>query len=109
MEEAVEAFKKARADVLALARKPQQAERSPKRKADDIEQEDDRPAETKRLRSSARLSQNRSNATPSYAPEEIEEEEVIPISDHEDEYVPEPGTSITFCAYAVKLMSNFCS
>lgn len=91
MEEAVEAFKKARADVLALARRPVPSERSPKRKANDIEDTGDKPVETKRLRSSARLSQNKSQSTPSYAPVEVEEDEVIPDSDHEDEYVPEPG------------------
>lgn len=91
MEEAVEAFKKARADVLALARRPAVEERSPKRKADEVEEEEEKPVESKRLRSSARLSQNATRSTPSYAPEVVEDDEVIPISDHEDEYVPEPG------------------
>jgi hypothetical protein len=105
MEEAVEAFKNARADVLSLARRPQQTESSPKRKADDTEPGEEQPVQTKRLRSSARLSQNRSNGTPSYVPEAMEEEEqeVIPVSDYEDEYVPEPGMSSMCCASEGKL------
>lgn len=89
MEEAVEAFKKARPVVLELARKVT-AVRSPKRKAgeDDDLQVQGAP-ESKRLRSSARLNQRGSQSAPSYVPEPVEG--VIEVSDVDDDYVPEPG------------------
>lgn len=99
MEEAVESFKKARPSVLELARKKTTV--APKRKAivdeNDGTNGDSLAPDTKRLRSSARLSQSK---TPSYAPEpaddeqdeeaEEQEEVVIQASDDED-YTPEPG------------------
>lgn len=106
MEEAVEAFKKARPDVLALARKPQDSERSPKRKAEYVD-DGERPVENKRLRSSARLSRSRQQTAPSYAPEEVEEDEVIPDSEHEDEYVPEPADGLVPCPMCQKRMKEW--
>lgn len=100
MEEAVEAFKKARSAVLELARrKEEQKSRSPKRKAADADSIDDAAApETKKLRSSARLSQ--SKPQPSYAPEQFEddEDEVIHIPDHVDDPPEQPGTVPHFLA-----------
>lgn len=91
MEEAVEAFKKARSAVLDLAHNGGASNRSPKRKVNEIEDPETRTAPgTKRLRSSARLSRNQAQAAPSYAPEP-EEEEVVWVSDEDDDYVPEPG------------------
>lgn len=97
MEEAVEAFKKTRAAVLELARSGfAKSKRSPKRKADDVGEGDslDAAPETKRVRSSARLSQNKMQ--PTYAPETVEEEEeAAQIPDSEDEeFDPEPGECI---------------
>lgn len=106
MEEAVEAFKKARPDVLALARKPLDSERSPKRKAEEVD-DGGGPVENKRLRSSARLSRSRQQAAPSYAPEEVEEDEVIPDSEHEDEYVPEPADGLVPCPMCQKRMKEW--
>ncbi|KFH42064.1 Postreplication repair E3 ubiquitin-protein ligase-like protein [Hapsidospora chrysogenum ATCC 11550] len=97
MEEAVEAFKKARPAVLGLARSGTSVNRSPKRKADEVEDpEAQATPKARRLRSSARLSRNRGQAPSSYAPE-AEEEEIIRVSDDDDDYVPEPGENDPYC------------
>lgn len=88
MEEAVEAFKKARPAALELARNAGMSSRSPKRKAEDINGSDEAASGSKRLRSSARISQRGSQA-PSYAPEP--EEEVVHVTDDDGDYAPEPG------------------
>lgn len=89
LEEAVEAFVSARPAMLELARQPRGAPRSPKRRAGDESSEAVDAPPHKRLRSSARLSRGRGGtATPSVGQEE---EEVVEVSDDDDEYVPEPG------------------
>jgi E3 ubiquitin-protein ligase RAD18 len=92
MEEAVEAFKAARPAILEAVRNTANSGgRSPKRKAEEINGEDEGGAGSgKRLRSSARLSQRNPQSTPSYVPEEPEEY-VIPASDDDDDFTPEPG------------------
>ena len=91
MEDAVQAFKKARPAVLELARNKAASSRSPKRKVDEVEDLETHAApETKRLRSSARLSQNKAQVAPSYAPQPYEED-IIRASDDDEDYVPEPG------------------
>ena len=99
MEEAVEAFKETRLAVLGLAQNAATlSRRSPKRKAEEVDSGSGaQPApESKRLRSSARLSQNKSQ--PSYAQhaQEAAEEEPVQVPDSEDEdFAPEqPGTNL---------------
>ncbi|KAH8172585.1 zinc finger, c3HC4 type (RING finger) domain-containing protein [Sarocladium implicatum] len=94
MEETVEAFVKARPDVLAAARKPQSSRTtSPKRKADEAETLDggDHAPSNKRLRTSARLSRNRAEARPPEPVAEDEEDEVVEVPDDNDDdsYTPE--------------------
>lgn len=105
MEEAVEAFVKARPAALELARNGNAPRRaSPKRKAADAPGDGPGAAqEPKRLRSSTRLSRSRAQqATAQTEPQYVEEDDnfdiqEIPDSGDEDNdaYVPEPGeTSI---------------
>lgn len=95
MEETVEAFVKARPDVLAAARKPQSTRTtSPKRKADETEalDGDSRASTSKRVRTSARLSRNRADAQPPTPVVPVEEEdEVVEVPDDNDDesYTPE--------------------
>lgn len=101
VEEAVEAFKKARPAVLGLARNGSASDRSSKRKMDEVGDPQARVApEAKRLRSSARLSQNKGQAAPSYAPQP-EEEDIIRASDDDDDYVPEPGKHTFFFRFGL--------
>jgi E3 ubiquitin-protein ligase RAD18 len=88
MEEAVEAFKKARPAALELAQNA--GSRSPKRKAEDMTENEEPASGSKRLRSSARISQRGSQA-PSYAPDP--EEQVIQATDDDGDYTPEPSES----------------
>lgn len=93
VEEAAEAFSRAREAILGFARSIQSRERSPKRKADDQTSPATHAApEPKRLRSSARLSKTRTDQAATAA--EVNDgapEEVIQASDDEDEdeYVPD--------------------
>jgi E3 ubiquitin-protein ligase RAD18 len=107
MEEAVEAFKKARPAVLDLARSGSVPEkRSPKRKVDEVEDlEAQATPKARRLRSSARLSQNRGQTPSSYAPE-AEEEEIIRVADDDDDYVPEPGENDPYCFTSLDLQPH---
>jgi hypothetical protein len=89
MEEAVEAWKRARSSTLEMARR-EGRKGSPKRKAVDLEPREETGA--KRLRSSARLSGK--STTPSYAPEPIDDCEIVHISDGDDDFEPEPGLSV---------------
>lgn len=110
MEEAVEAFKKTRATVLEMARAGvAKSKRSPKRKADDVGEGNSlgTAPETKRVRSSARLSQNKMQ--PSYAPQDVEEEEKvahIPDSEDDDEFDPETGECIVFPAFSRAILTT---
>lgn len=100
MEEAVEAFKKARPVTLEFARKTHASgNRSPKRKAEDGDEADGSAPGSKRLRSSARLSQRGSQPVPSYAPEP--EEEVVQATDDDEDYSPEPSMSISYTTTAL--------
>lgn len=101
MEETVEAFVKARPDVLKEARRRGSSiASSPKRKASASEALDENggaPA-NKRVRVSARLSKSRAEARASQPIEAEEEEEVIEVPDDivEDEtYTPENSTFAT--------------
>lgn len=87
MEEAVQAFKQARAGALEFARNAG----ANKRKADDVRavEETTEPA-PKRLRSSARLSQNRGKEPVTASPVE-EVEEVEEEKDDDPDYNPNTG------------------
>lgn len=88
IEETVEAFVKARAATLDLARNGGSGKHATKRKTAQDSVEAGNASESKRLRSSARLRSARVE-TPvhSYQPEE---DEIVEVFD-DDEYVPEPG------------------
>lgn len=93
MEETVEAFSKARAAALSLARNQGSRSQSPKRKAvEEISPDAYAPHEPKRLRTSARLSRSRGEQTVAATPVEAVEEQVVPDSNNDDddeEYVPD--------------------
>lgn len=99
MEEAVDAFVKARAAGLDVARTGAAFKRaSPKRKAEDALGDAGSAQEPKRLRSSARLSRGRAQQAVSYEEFPPPEEEgdydgytEIAPPPEEDDYVPEPG------------------
>lgn len=108
MEEAVEAFKETRLAVLELAQNATTlSRRSPKRKAEEVDSVSGaQPApESKRLRSSARLSQNKSQPSYAQGAPEAAEEELVQVPDSEDEdFTPEqPGRNP---AYPVKQRTN---
>ena len=100
MEETVEAFSKARAAALSLARSHgldgSSRSRSPKRKASEAHVSH----EPKRLRTSARLSRTRgeTGVPVDVTPSEEVEEQVVPDSnndDEDDDYVPDARMSHT--------------
>jgi hypothetical protein len=102
MEETVDAFVKARPDVLAEARRKESSRASsPKRKANATEGMNGEDAHvSKRVRTSARLSKSRAEARPSQPVEE--EEEIVEVQDDNDEdenYTPENSTSIATLTY----------
>jgi len=102
MEEAVEAWKGARSRTLEMARS-RGVPGSPKRKANEVELEEQ--TGSKRLRSSARLS---GKATmPSYAPEPIEGDDVVQISDGEDDFESEPDDGLVSCPSCRKRMKEW--
>lgn len=82
MEETVEAFSKARDAVLEVARDVLKRESTPKRKSDRVETNSQ--PESKRVRTSARLS-SRAEQPPPPPPEPVE---VVEDSE-DDEYVPD--------------------
>lgn len=89
MEETVEAFTKARATALNLARNQRLRSQSPKRKASSDAHASHEP---KRLRTSARLSKNRGEQAVATTPTMTAEEQTVPDSNNEDddeEYVPD--------------------
>lgn len=96
MEETVEAFSKARAAALSLARNQGSRSQSPKRKAVEISSDAHASHEPKRLRTSARLNKNREEQVVAATPVQAVEEQVVPDSnndddDDDDEYVPDAG------------------
>ncbi|KAL7821100.1 hypothetical protein V8C26DRAFT_392505 [Trichoderma gracile] len=121
MEETVEAFSKARAAALSLARRSSQQDgaaaatrsssssgRSPKRKAG--EEMAGEAQEPKRLRTSARLSRNRGEASVPVTPAEEVEEQVVPDSnnDEEDEdYVPDAPNGLVPCPMCNRRMKEW--
>ncbi|EGR51832.1 uncharacterized protein TRIREDRAFT_104000 [Trichoderma reesei QM6a] len=111
MEETVEAFSKARAAALSLARSQQdgaRTSRSPKRKAaGEVVAEAHEP---KRLRTSARLSRNRGEASVPVTPSEEVEEQIVPDSnnDEEDEdYVPDAPNGLVPCPLCNRRMKEW--
>lgn len=109
MEETVEAFSKARAAALSLARSHQdgaRSSRSPKRKAAEGAAEAHEP---KRLRTSARLSRNRGEASVPVTPSEEVEEQVVPDSNNDEEdgdYVPDARKSQIHDAFGLPTLAN---
>ncbi|KJZ79429.1 hypothetical protein HIM_00898 [Hirsutella minnesotensis 3608] len=99
VEDAVEAFSKARSGALTLARESLTKSPSVKRKADVVESPDTQP---KRLRTSARLSKARGDA-PSPSTEPEVQEHVIEDSD-DDEYVPDDPDGFVPCPVCQRKM-----
>lgn len=96
MEETVEAFSKARAAALNLARNQETISQSPKRKAVAMSSDSHEPYEPKRLRTSARLSKTRGEQSVAAIPIQEIEDQVVPDSNNDDddeEYVPEARKS----------------
>lgn len=92
MEETVEAFTKARATALSLARNHRPRSQSPKRKAVEASPHAHASHEPKRLRTSARLSKSRGEQAIVTTPTMTAEEQTVPDSNNEDddeEYVPD--------------------
>lgn len=88
VEEAVEAFVKARTATLEMARNHDGQRTTSKRKpVEDHDESGDAP-DGKRLRSSSRLRSTR-NATSYTTP--TEEDEIVEVSDEDDDFQPEPG------------------
>lgn len=83
MEETVEAFVKARTATLDLARSRNEASSVPKRKAKDKSDETNDAPEGKRLRTSARLKNHRTDYTNYVDPEE--QPEVVEVPDENDD------------------------
>ncbi|UNI20398.1 RING-type E3 ubiquitin transferase [Purpureocillium takamizusanense] len=108
VEEAAEAFSRAREAILGFARSIPSRERSPKRKADDQASPatHDLP-EPKRIRTSARLNKNRTDHV-TVAPQASNDapEEVIQASDDEDEdeYIPDDPDGLVPCPVCDKKM-----
>ncbi|KAL6884360.1 hypothetical protein HDV57DRAFT_455313 [Trichoderma longibrachiatum] len=116
MEETVEAFSKARAAALSLARSqhqdgpPRSSRSSPKRKAGEMPAEAHEPP--KRLRTSARLSRNNrgEEASVPVAPAEEVEEQVVPASNNDDEdedYVPDAPNGLVPCPLCNRKMKEW--
>ena len=95
LEETVEAFARARTELLTVARNAASGARSPKRKAQEDPSESTTPPDTKRLRTSVRLSKSRAG-TPAHPAQEVTGDvEVVDDSenDKDDEYLPQSGWS----------------
>ncbi|PTB71002.1 DNA repair protein rad18 [Trichoderma citrinoviride] len=112
MEETVEAFSKARAAALSLARSHgldgSSRSRSPKRKASEAHVSH----EPKRLRTSARLSRTRgeTGVPVDVTPSEEVEEQVVPDSnndDEDDDYVPDAPNGLVPCPLCNKKMKEW--
>lgn len=88
MRETVEAFVKARDEILKFAKAPPPTavEKSPKRKAAKMDGADEDFQESKRPRRSARSASARGKAQEEDITEDLEEGQ-----ETEDEYIPEPG------------------
>ncbi|KAF4125369.1 E3 ubiquitin-protein ligase RAD18, partial [Geosmithia morbida] len=108
MEEAVQSFKKARPSVLELARKKMTTIITSKRKATVPEGDEQAAPDTKRLRSSARLSQKKTEPADDPEDEEKQDQEeiVIQASDDED-YTPEPADGLVPCPSCQKRMKEW--
>jgi E3 ubiquitin-protein ligase RAD18 len=88
VEEAVEAFVKARTATLEMARNHDGQRTTSKRKPVEDHHESGDAPDGKRLRSSSRLRSTRN--TTSYATP-IEDDEIVEVSDEDDDFQPEPG------------------
>ncbi|KAL7951117.1 hypothetical protein V8C42DRAFT_308555 [Trichoderma barbatum] len=110
MEETVEAFSKARAAALSLARNQGSRSQSPKRKAVEISSNANESHEPKRLRTSARLSRNRAEQSVAATPVQAFEEQVVPDSNNDDddeEYVPDAPGGLVPCPSCNKKMKEW--
>lgn len=91
----MEAFSKARDTVLEVARDALKRESTPKRKSDEVETSSQ--PESKRVRTSARLSSRAEQPAPPPPPEPVE---VVEDSE-DDEYVPDDRKYIPNCHYRI--------
>ncbi|KAL6881496.1 hypothetical protein J3F83DRAFT_722508 [Trichoderma novae-zelandiae] len=112
MEETVEAFSKARAAALSLARNHRHGLRSqsPKRKAVEMASEAHASHEPKRLRTSARLTRSRGEQSLPAMPSEEVDEQVVPDSnndDEDDDYVPDAPNGLVPCPSCNKKMKEW--
>ncbi|KAL7933560.1 hypothetical protein V8C35DRAFT_304757 [Trichoderma chlorosporum] len=110
MEETVDAFSKARATALSLARNHGIRSQSPKRKAVEISSEAHEPHEPKRLRTSARLSKSRGEQPIMATPVQVDEEQIVPDSNNEDddeEYIPDAPGGLVSCPSCNKKMKEW--
>ncbi|SCB65932.1 unnamed protein product [Fusarium graminearum] len=111
LEEAVQAFVRARSDTLELARKGNSQNTTSKRKATTDHHDSCNSPEGKRLRSSSRLQNTRSSArqTPQIQYDETVE---VPDSDGEDdndddEFQPEPEDGLVACPVCQDRMKDW--
>ncbi|KAL7927341.1 hypothetical protein ACQKWADRAFT_758 [Trichoderma austrokoningii] len=112
MEETVEAFAKARATALNLARNQRPRSSSPKRKAPGASPDAHASHEPKRLRTSARLSKNRVEPAVATTPTMTIEEQTVPDSNNEDddddeEYVPDTPNGLVPCPMCNRKMKEW--
>ncbi|KAF5013536.1 hypothetical protein FDECE_459 [Fusarium decemcellulare] len=101
MEETVDAFVKARAATIDLARKGGTATSTPKRKAENDHHESDHAPDSKRLRP---LRKSRSN-TPSYTIP-VDTDEIVEVPD-DDDYKPEPEDGLVACPVCQSRMKEW--
>ncbi|KAF5026307.1 hypothetical protein F66182_1599 [Fusarium sp. NRRL 66182] len=95
LEEAVQAFVKARSATLELARSGPATKTASKRKTGKDHHEPDDAPEGKRLRTSARLRSSQSG-TPSYVTP-TQEDEILEVPDDDEEYQPELDDGLVAC------------
>ncbi|KAG5662896.1 hypothetical protein KAF25_005314 [Fusarium avenaceum] len=104
VEEAVEAFVKARTATLEMARNHDGQRTTSKRKPVEDHHESGDAPDGKRLRSSSRL-RSTQNATSYTAP--TEEDEIVEVSDGDDDFQPEPEDGLVACPVCQSRMKEW--
>ncbi|KAJ4257476.1 E3 ubiquitin-protein ligase rad18 [Fusarium torreyae] len=105
MEEAVQAFIKARPATLELARNKNTKKTASKRKTVEDHHESEDAPDGKRLRSSARLRSTRSAASSYTIPPE--EDEIVEVPDSDDDFQPEPDDGLVACPVCQSRMKEW--